>query len=505
MKSFIRYIVCCFISMLTCYISFSQSIKTVITGFTNTEENDYPIQLVISKGYVHYHSADGEKSFVTKTINGYFRFEIMLDKPIDFKLILFTGRGVLKLGDAIWSGEYIPYYYLLMPGDSIHVDASSLKFVFSGVGVEKFYYREELAKIFFNIKQEIFKSSEDKQFDLWDTQLDTGMALLERWRNKMSVITYLRLKADLLGAIEGWGKMHVAALTYGRVSAKEEMRAKKRYEKVMRPKYTLVPNDTVALSDLYLRYLEEKFSMEFQVENFFFKNRIINQEEYITLYYSYLQKKCQQEKCGNSASEQLIGNMLTFYMQMAGINKAMDSCVKDYLVYAKNIESKDYVNNIYTTLTKSLTKGTPVPKMPLNDTLNSYVSLEKYKGKIMVLDFWFTGCTGCKIMAPWMDKVKDHFKNNNNILFINISIDKDMNTWMTSVRKGIYGKGGISLRAGVQGSEHPMIKSFQINAYPRLIIYNKKGELFDASAPSPSKDDKGLPLILQIEAALRNI
>lgn len=41
------------------------------------------------------------------------------------------------------------------------------------------------------------------------------------------------------------------------------------------------------------------------------------------------------------------------------------------------------------------------PDFTLTDVTGTAITLSKYKGKVVLLDFWATTCGGCKIELPW--------------------------------------------------------------------------------------------------------
>ncbi|HEY1756760.1 MAG TPA: TlpA disulfide reductase family protein [Bryobacteraceae bacterium] len=49
----------------------------------------------------------------------------------------------------------------------------------------------------------------------------------------------------------------------------------------------------------------------------------------------------------------------------------------------------------------ALTVGNPVPAFKLKDSGGKTVKLSNYRGKVVLLDFWATWCTGCKQEMPW--------------------------------------------------------------------------------------------------------
>jgi len=43
----------------------------------------------------------------------------------------------------------------------------------------------------------------------------------------------------------------------------------------------------------------------------------------------------------------------------------------------------------------------PAPDFTLNDSHGKPIRLSAYTGKVVLLDFWATWCTGCKVEIPW--------------------------------------------------------------------------------------------------------
>jgi thiol-disulfide isomerase/thioredoxin len=43
----------------------------------------------------------------------------------------------------------------------------------------------------------------------------------------------------------------------------------------------------------------------------------------------------------------------------------------------------------------------PAPDFSLTDVQGKQLSLSKYKGRVVLLDFWATTCGGCKVELPW--------------------------------------------------------------------------------------------------------
>jgi len=46
----------------------------------------------------------------------------------------------------------------------------------------------------------------------------------------------------------------------------------------------------------------------------------------------------------------------------------------------------------------------PAPEFVLKDSLGRTTRLRNYRGKVILLDFWATWCTGCKKEIPWFSE-----------------------------------------------------------------------------------------------------
>jgi thiol-disulfide isomerase/thioredoxin len=51
----------------------------------------------------------------------------------------------------------------------------------------------------------------------------------------------------------------------------------------------------------------------------------------------------------------------------------------------------------------------PAPQLALKDASGKTVTLEKYHGKVVLIDFWATWCTGCKEEMPWFVEYQKEF------------------------------------------------------------------------------------------------
>lgn len=118
----------------------------------------------------------------------------------------------------------------------------------------------------------------------------------------------------------------------------------------------------------------------------------------------------------------------------------------------------------------------------LPDTNGEIVHLNDFKGKLVFLDFWFTGCGACKIYARTLSEVHEAFKDNPEVVFMTISIDKEPKKWKKSVEGGQYtSTEAVNLYTEGKGSAHPLIEHYDVKGYPHPIIIDQKGTIYKSS------------------------
>jgi thiol-disulfide isomerase/thioredoxin len=118
------------------------------------------------------------------------------------------------------------------------------------------------------------------------------------------------------------------------------------------------------------------------------------------------------------------------------------------------------------------------------------------------MDFWFTGCGPCRQTAPYLKKLEKLFEGKP-VTFISVSIDKDKEQWLKSVKSEQYASADIiNLYTNGEGAEHKIIQHYDINSFPTLILIDKQGRL----CPNPvnPRIDDNKDLISKINNALKN-
>jgi thiol-disulfide isomerase/thioredoxin len=66
------------------------------------------------------------------------------------------------------------------------------------------------------------------------------------------------------------------------------------------------------------------------------------------------------------------------------------------------------------------------PKFTLPDLKGTEYSLDQYRGKVVLLDFWATWCSPCRMTMPLLEKLQNEFHGNLALLAINLQETEDV-------------------------------------------------------------------------------
>ena len=111
--------------------------------------------------------------------------------------------------------------------------------------------------------------------------------------------------------------------------------------------------------------------------------------------------------------------------------------------------------------------------------------LNKYKGKVIYLDFWASWCGPCKREMPYSLKMQEHFKGKD-VAFVYMSSDRNPDAWKSAIKKlNITGEHYL-LNGKVYTERNKVV---QVRYIPRYMIYDKSGKLVTDNAPRPSSPE----------------
>lgn len=129
--------------------------------------------------------------------------------------------------------------------------------------------------------------------------------------------------------------------------------------------------------------------------------------------------------------------------------------------------------------TASRAVGSTAPNFTLNDLDGNSVSLSDYRGKIVYLDFWATWCRPCLQKMSKMKPFIQEMKNNDQIVFLQVSLDRQETTWKGTVEVNSFG--GVHLIAE-NDVDSEVTKAYNVRALPESFIIDRNGKF----SPKPA-------------------
>ena len=133
------------------------------------------------------------------------------------------------------------------------------------------------------------------------------------------------------------------------------------------------------------------------------------------------------------------------------------------------------------------------------DSLGKTVHLSDFKGKLVMVDIWYSGCGACVQCNNGITEVHKLLKNKKDLIFMSISVDVAYDIWLNSITKGAKATqkalwpgrytpfpGTITVNTGGNGENNIFIKKYvPAHAYPQLLLFDKSGKLISSNPPRP--------------------
>ncbi|MCT4637413.1 MAG: TlpA family protein disulfide reductase [Bacteroidales bacterium] len=157
----------------------------------------------------------------------------------------------------------------------------------------------------------------------------------------------------------------------------------------------------------------------------------------------------------------------------------------------KYIQLIEADNSVEPTITKEK-KGDiqKAPQFSTKDMNGNEVSTDVMKGKVTILNFWFTKCKPCIAEIPDLNRLYDKYKDNEDVVFASItfSTDKQVTKFMES----------NEIKYPVVTGAKDICKKFNVMGYPTTVIIDKEGNIVDQVIGGMPNVDEELSEIIDI-------
>ena len=173
-----------------------------------------------------------------------------------------------------------------------------------------------------------------------------------------------------------------------------------------------------------------------------------------------------------------------------------DQCVEDYELVGENVKGSPagQVIEYYYNIAKEdlateeawnrLEPGVPAPDFRLKNLDGEYMTLDSFKGKYVLLDFWGTWCGWCIKGIPDMKAYYEKYKDK--IEFVGIDCRDTEEEWREGVKK--HELPWVNL---YNGEDVAIVMAYGIQGYPSKVIIDPEGKVVQAfMGESPELYDK---------------
>lgn len=442
-------------------------------------------------GELKNHHSDSIKCIVTfNDITGDSRvyYIPLTDGRFDFQLTL-KEISQITITDGV---NYINGF--LEPNENLFIrynkDSLSTSLAFEGKAKSKFelIYSLNQAKIYNRIKEQVLNArSKNKPYDYIFNFIDSvETVFLERLnRNKLTQAGHMRLSGLIKGMFlnnkyRSVGMIYHESITQTLNKRKDELTPTS--ESTIRNFLTF--DETYYTSTAYANSIYNILFMDYD-------SKILENERSTNLIdkYTYL-RNLLPSKLRMPVLTLFLENDIEKTNQGEDIEKVID------LVY-ENVSGniyKDFIWEKYQSVS-AFKKGIQAADFSLENESGEKVNLISFKGKVIYIDFWYATCGPCHALFKQISPAKEHFKNNDNIIFLYISIDSKKQ-WKDALLK--YKIPGYHVFTENKGQEHQVIKDYRVKAYPTTFLIDRNGKIAFAN---PSRDPS--QLIREIENTLQ--
>jgi cytochrome c biogenesis protein CcmG/thiol:disulfide interchange protein DsbE len=125
----------------------------------------------------------------------------------------------------------------------------------------------------------------------------------------------------------------------------------------------------------------------------------------------------------------------------------------------------------------------PAPDFTLNDASGLPVQLSRFKGKVVLLNFWATWCGGCRVEIPWLIEFQQTYWDRG---FLVLGVSLDAEGW--KVVKPFIEEKKISYRVMI-GTDDIAARFGADQSLPVSLLIDKSGRIAATHVGLPGKSD----------------
>jgi len=431
---------------------------------------------------------------VIKVSNGRFYFSTNLNSPKFFMINAVPSIDFVAFG--VLDSRYAGFHLLVEPGDSLNLlfavgNKQSGNYTFGldvfGKGAEKFWCTQQIVNNIGLFKYPIYSP----RFDA-DYKGDKNLLVDSIMKVSSQVLNVINKTMDIYKDHVTKRAMNIIRAQYIPMfcydideffyyNKKIGLNYRDKKSLLLYNKYKNLISSSIVLDSSILypprgfkELIYKKIFVRYNMEHP--ENLIENSDKFSNRLYEYMLNNIDYEPVKNwIVCNYLWKCMYRFNESSRELYTAIDSFV-GRLPDENNNRLKESLELEYKKFIKS-SSGAIAYNFNLPDTNMFYHELKDYKGKLVLIDFMFTGCRGCIQMVPSLKKVEEEYKGRN-IKFVSISISGSNNLRANSSHPAFV-PGSLYLFTEDKHQYHPVIEHYNIVAYPTIVLIGRNGRIIE--------------------------
>ncbi|MDA9182530.1 TlpA family protein disulfide reductase, partial [Saprospiraceae bacterium] len=116
-------------------------------------------------------------------------------------------------------------------------------------------------------------------------------------------------------------------------------------------------------------------------------------------------------------------------------------------------------------------KGKPLPDFVFKDILGKTYTPEDIKGKVVVINLWFTSCAPCIEEMPELNKLVKEYENNDAVLFLALALDEKGPRLSKFLETHIFNYNIVP------DSQDYIVENLQVGIFPTHIVLDKNSNV----------------------------
>jgi len=432
------------------------------------------------------------KMFSTQTKNGDFKIVTSLKNPC--QITLFVGSNRLYGDDDLGSAAEL---ILLEPGDSLSITIPdqesriSKGVIFSGRGSQKQTILNSVSDRLRKLKADwpvkfVFNQKEIIEFNIAFKQVIEEE--LKRYRRVVSSQAYNELRAILLAFV------HISSIQALENDNTPNSMARTIYSEQFISNFPIedivIPPDRVVSGWV----IEKRALLDEAIR----KGEAYNSSD--ARNFSMMYELLISKYSGKTFLNRIIAGYIVTQAKRYGWNEDLEKVVNLFKASTSNDPYSQQIGKLQDQF-KALAKDARSLDFYLKDSTDSPVSLGKFRGKVILLDFMFTGCEGCLQMAPVLDDLHRKYSDQD-VIFISISVDKSFQHFKQGIGR-FSSSSSIPFYTSGEGTSHMIVKYFALSRYPTLVLIGRNGNLISSRAPDPRNEQSRHDLESLINIAIK--